>query len=206
MIAKICGKLKGKSSSRLLIETGGITYEVLIPMTVMQRLEENLKRDSTIELITYHYLQSDPSKSFPVMIGFLNEIEKEFFESFITVSGIGPKAALRALNKPISMIASAIDEGNVEFLKSLPGIGEQRAREIIAKLQKKIAKFGLIRDSQVQGPAEKTGDIQEEALSVLSKLGYKRQEAADMIKRALESAKKIENTEQLLNELYKQKK
>jgi len=56
-----------------------------------------------------------------VLIGFLNDIEKDFFQIFITVSGIGPRAALKALNKPISQIAKAIDEGDLVFLRFLTG-------------------------------------------------------------------------------------
>ncbi|MCX5708142.1 MAG: hypothetical protein NTY14_04090 [Candidatus Omnitrophica bacterium] len=87
MIARISGKIKEKGSNFLLIDVGGLTYEVFLPVMVMLRLDENLKPDDRIDLITYHYLQSDPSRSIPVLIGFLNEIEKEFFQSFITVSG-----------------------------------------------------------------------------------------------------------------------
>lgn len=206
MIARISGKILEKGSNYLLVTTGDITYQVFIPMTVMQRLEENIKEDSHISLITYHYHQVEPSKSTPVLIGFLNEVEKEFFEAFITVSGIGPRAALRALNKPISLIAKAIDEANVDFLKSLPGIGQQRAKEIIAKLQNKIGKFGLIKDENVKAAPEKTLQIEEEALSVLMQLEYKKPEAHAMIKKALEHKKDISTTEALLNEVYKQRK
>jgi Holliday junction DNA helicase RuvA len=206
MIARISGKILEKGSNYLLVSTGDITYQVFIPMTVMQRLDENIQEDSHISLITYHYHQVEPSKSTPVLIGFLNEVEKEFFEAFITVSGIGPRAALRALNKPISLIAKAIDEANVDFLKSLPGIGQQRAKEIIAKLQNKIGKFGLIKDENVKAAPEKTLQIEEEALSVLMQLEYKKPEAHAMIKKALEHKKDISTTEALLNEVYKQRK
>src|SRR5512136_1029215 len=103
------------------MDVGGICYEIFIPTAVMQRLDDTIRPDGTLTLRTFHYHQVEPSKSFPVLIGFLNEIEKDFFQVFITVSGIGPRAALKALNKPISLIAQAIDEGNVTFLKSLPG-------------------------------------------------------------------------------------
>jgi Holliday junction DNA helicase RuvA len=107
-----------------------------------------MRTDGRITMLTYHYHQVEQSKSVPILIGFLSQVEKDFFEIFITVSGIGPRAALRALNRPISSIARAIDEGDLGFLKSLPGIGEQRAKEIVAKLQNKVGRFGLIRDHQ----------------------------------------------------------
>jgi Holliday junction DNA helicase RuvA len=206
MITRISGKIIEKGSNYLNIDIGGICYEVLIPATVMQRLNVDMPSDGTISLITYHYLQVEPSKSTPVLIGFLNDIEKEFFEIFITVSGIGPRAALKALNKPISEIAKAIDEADIEFLRSLPGIGQQRAREIIAKLQNKVGKFGLIQDGRIRQPESKTKDIKEEALAVLMQLEYKKSEALAMIEKALERGLNLETTEELLNEVYKQKK
>ena len=155
---------------------------------------------------TYHYLQVEPSKGFPFLIGFLNEIEKEFFEKFITVSGIGPKAAVRALKAPISLIARAIDMGDVSFLKSLPGIGEQRAKEIVAKLQGKVGKFGLIQDTiSSPGVLKEKQDIQEEAMGVLLQLQYKKFEAKNMVDEALRRNPDIQTAEDLLNEVYKQK-
>jgi len=207
MIARICGKVVEKGLNHLLVETGGICYEVFLPATVMQRLTGELNPGSTVNLITYHYLQVEPSKSTPVLIGFLNEVEKDFFEIFITVSGIGPRAALKALNQPISQIAQAIDEADTNFLISLPGIGQQRAREIIAKLQHKVGKFALIQDEQVkEQKSAVSGDIVQGALEVLMQLEYKRPEALSMIKKAMERQKNIETTEALLNEVYKQRK
>jgi Holliday junction DNA helicase RuvA len=206
MISRISGKVIEKGANYLVLDTGGICYEVFLPATVMQRLEENIDGNGSIALRTFHYLQAEPSKSTPVLIGFLNDVERDFFEIFITVSGIGPRGALKALNKPISQIAQAIDEGDIVFLKSLPGIGEQRAREIIAKLANKVGKFGLIQDGRVRELSAGNSDIAEEAMEVLTQLEYKKSEAAQMIKKAMERTPGIETTEQLLNEVYKQRK
>lgn len=206
MISRISGKIVERGSNYLILEVGDICYEVLVPAAVMQRLDENPNNDGKVNLITFHYHQVDQSKSIPVLIGFLNEIERDFFEIFITVSGIGPRAALKALNKPISQIARAIDEADVAFLKSLPGIGEQRAREIVAKLQNKVGKFGLIQDNTVRDQDEKAKSISDEALLVLTQLEYKKPEAMAMIKKAFESSPGIETTEELLNVVYKQRK
>lgn len=206
MISRICGKLIEKGTGHLVVDIGGICYEVLVPPTVMQRLDENIDGDGKVNLVTFHYLQVEPSKSMPVLIGFLNDIEKDFFEIFITVSGIGPRGALKALNKPISLIAKAIDEGDMVFLKSLPGIGEQRAREIIAKLQNKVGRFGLIQDGKLGKQEKPSKDMVEEALAVLEQLEYKKQEAQAMIKKALELSPDIATAEELLNVVYKQKR
>jgi len=207
MICRISGKLVDKSEDSIVLDVNGLCYEILIPGAIMNCLESQIKEGGIVSLITYHYLQVEPSKGFQFLIGFLNEIEKEFFEKFITVSGIGPKAAVRALKVPISTIAKAIDMGDVAFLKSLPGIGEQRAKEIVAKLQGKIAKFGLIQDGITAGVSAHKGkqDIEGEALDVLLQLQYKKNEARDMIQGALSRNPDIKTAEELLNEVYKHK-
>ena len=206
MICKISGKLVDKKEDSVVLDVNGICYEVLIPGAVMNSLDAQIK-DGALSLIIYHYLQVEPSRGFPFLIGFLNDIEKEFFEKFITVSGIGPKAAVRALKTSISTIALAIDTGDVSTLKSLPGIGEQRAREIVAKLQGKVGKFGLIQDGAENTAKSRNGkeDVEQEALGVLLQLQYKKIEAKNMIQAALTRNPDIKTSEDLLNEVYKQK-
>ena len=206
MISYINGKIKRKAEQCLFIDVGGIVYEVLIPKAVMNVLENNFPAEANIELVTYHYFHVEPSRSRPILIGFLNEIERDFFEQYITVSGVGPKAAVRALSLPISVIAEAIDTANLALLKTLPGIGGRRAREIVAKLQGKVGKFCLIQDriNSPTAPAVKE-DIQEEALAVLLQLQYKRTEAKEMIKKAIQIDSNVNSAEDILNQVYRQK-
>ena len=203
MISHISGKIKKRKDSSLVLDVNGISYEVLIPPSVMKAVDKAAAGDGSIELVTYHYYQLEPSKGIPVLVGFLNEIEKEFFEKFITVSGVGPKAACRALSLSFSVIADAIDKGDMALLKTLPGIGEQRAREIIEKLQGKVGKFGLIQDRFADAAPAARDDIKEEALGVLLQLQYKRNEAKDMIDRALQRNPGLASCEEILNEVYK---
>ena len=203
MISYIQGKVKTKKQGRIFVEVqGGVCYEILVPQSIMRGIEKS-SEGSDINLVTYHYFQTEPSKSIPVLIGFLNEIEKEFFEKFITVSGVGPKAACRALTLPISEIADAIDNADLKLLKTLPGIGEQRAKEIIAKLQGKVGKFGLIQDRLERKAPSVDEDMKAEALSVLLQLQYKRKEANEMIEKALKRNPGIRSGEELLNGVYK---
>ncbi len=207
MISQIRGKLIEKKEGTLVIDVHGLYYEVLVPLSVVQRLDQMKDPDGNILLMTYHYFQMEPSRGVPVLVGFLNEIEREFFLQFIKVSGIGPRAAVRALNKPICEITRAIDGNDVNFLKTLPGIGIQRAKEIVAKLQGKIGKFGLIQDHEAVVPLKPqvSLDWQQEALEVLLQLQYKRPEALQMIQQAIERSKDIQTAEDLLNEIYKQR-
>ena len=146
MITAIKGKISRQGEAAMTLETNGLSYEILTPLSVLQRVKENQDSDGNIRLITYHYYQMTPSSGVPVLVGFINEVERDFFLEFIKVSGIGPRAAVKALNKAIGEIAQAIDRGDTKYLKTLPGIGEQKAKEIVAKLQGKMGKFTLMRD------------------------------------------------------------
>jgi Holliday junction DNA helicase RuvA len=205
MISRISGTIIEKREGSFLIETGSMCYEVIVPKAVMNALEKESGQGREVNLVTYHYHQMEPSRSVPVLIGFQNEVEKEFFEKFISVSGVGPKAACRALAEPFSAIAGAIDSGDASFLKRLPGIGDQKARLIVAKLQGKVGKYGLIRD-EFTADKEEHEDIKGETLEVLLQLQYKKSEAEDMIKKALERAPEVKTSEELLNEIYRERK
>jgi len=208
MISRLYGTLVDRRENAVLLETNGITYEVFIPVSILRTLERHMEPDGRIRLITYHYHHVEPSRALPILVGFINEIEREFFERFITVSGIGPKAAVRALKQPIPLIARAIDDGNLDMLRSLPGIGPQRAKEIVAKLQGKVGKFALMPDgdeaAQASGGAA-LPDAAAEALEVLLQLQYKRPEAQAMIKNALSRNSDLVSAEEILNEVYKQR-
>jgi len=208
VISRIRGVVEQFSENTLIVEVGGLSYEIYIPTAVMKNFYGKLAKHSQISLVTYHYYQTDQSKSIPILIGFSNNIEKEFFEKFITVSGVGPKAAVRALSMSISEIAQAIDTGDLAFLKSLPVIGEQRGKEIIAKLQGKMGKFGLMqgREPSSKEPASSAPDIREEVLEVLLQLQYKKEEGRQMIQKAFARKSDLSTVEAVLNEVYRQKK
>ena len=206
MISRLHGALIERRDATVLIETNGLTYEVWIPVAILRTLDRHLEPEGGIRLVTYHYHHVEPSRSIPMLVGFVNDIERQFFETFITVSGIGPKAAVKAINQPIPLIARAIDDGNLDFLRSLPGIGPQRAKEIVAKLQGKVGKYALLPEEEVMSVKEgPQPDAATEALEVLLQLQYRRPEALGMIKNALSRNMKLSTAEEILNEVYKQR-
>ena len=206
MIARLHGTLVEKREHALIVDVGGVHYEVLVPLSILSQVDEKLGPNGDVTLITYHYLQLTQSSASPMLIGFFNEVERDFFLDFISVSGIGPRAAVKALNKPISEIAQAIHAGDAAYLKTLPGIGLQRAKEIVAKLQNKVGRFALIQDRSVVAKSKVlTQGFEQEALDVLLQLQYKANEAGAMIQKALERSKNIQTAEELLNEIYKQR-
>jgi len=206
MIAKIKGKLISISESELLLEVSDITYTILLPSILQKKLSSYQGQEIT--LYTYHYFETEQRSSnlTPRLIGFSEKIEEEFFRKFITVKSIGPKKALKAMSIPIPSIAAAIEKRDAQTLSELPKIGKRTAEQIIAELQGKMAKFGLIKDDQTQ--KELTPDhletLKEEAKAVLLQLDYKKAEAVQMINNALRLRKEFKSTEELIQVIYSQ--
>ncbi|MBI3996401.1 MAG: hypothetical protein HY352_01955 [Candidatus Omnitrophica bacterium] len=208
MISRIRGTVRTIGEMQVLLEVAGITYEVLVPPSILRVIQERQDPFAEVELVTFHYQQLEVGRGIPVLIGFLNDIEREFFSRFISVSGVGPRAALKALTQPIPVIAQAIDDGNLSVLRSLPGIGEQRAREIVAKLQGKVGKYALMhtKEASTEARAEGASALEEEAVAVLVQLEYKKAEAKQMVRAALERNPRLKTSEDVLNEVYRQQR
>ena len=208
MISRLRGIVRELGDQRLLLEVQGISYEVLMPSSLLRTVPDRIGPGGELELVTFHYQQLEVGRGIPVLIGFFNEVEREFFVRFISVSGVGPRAALKALTQPIPLIAQAIDQGDLAILRSLPGIGEQRAKEIVAKLQGRVGKYGLIQEQGTPAAPIVKGAtaLEEEAVAVLVQLEYKKGEAKEMVRAALTRNPALKSSEELLNEVYRQRR
>ena len=208
MISRIRGTVREIRDLQALIEVSGICYDVFMPASLLRLLPERMTPAGEVELVTFHYQQLEVGRGIPVLIGFFNEVEREFFTRFISVAGVGPRAALKALTQPLALIAQAIDEGDMSMLRSLPGIGEQRAKEIVAKLQGKVGKYALIQAKETVPAADEdaSSNLEDEAVAILVQLEYKKAEAKEMVHDALRRNPKIKTSEELLNEVYRQQR
>ncbi len=202
MFSRIRGTLVERSAETALIESAGLGYEIVMPPSVANKLPG--ATGTTVVLEIFAQLQIDGNSGRFTYFGFSNAIEREFFEALISVASIGPKSAARAFSAPMARIARAIEDGDHVFLRTLPGIGQQKARDIVAKLQGKVTRFLLIQDAPaVRAPA--IPDFATEALAVLIQLAYKRTEAEEMIARTLKAAPQVNDAETLLAEIYRQR-
>ena len=204
MITKIKGTLVKKDDSKVCLEVGGICYEIHISKSVAQRL--NQSPGSPVELVTYYFFQMEKNKCIPVLIGFNDDMEKDFFQQFTSVSGIGPRAALRAFDRPISLIARGIEEGDIGLLTSLQGIGKHKAKQIIAYLQGKVGRFLLIKEERQKEVLSHSKKLFEEAKQVLKRLGYSVKESDDMLKKVIAKSPELETIEDILNRIYYEQK
>lgn len=200
MFSRISGKLVERDGERVVLESGGLGYEIVLPPCVAEKVTATPGEGVALEI--YAALNIDGNSARATYYGFTNAIERAFFEALISVASIGPKTAARAFSEPMSSIAGAIDRGDHAYLRKLPGIGQQKARDIVAKLQGKVARFLLIQDAVAAPPATMPG-FADEALAVLLQLQYKRAEAEAMIRQTLEASPKIDDAETLLAEIYR---
>jgi Holliday junction DNA helicase RuvA len=123
MITKITGKLVALAQDELTLGVEAVEREILISEFTRRSLQSRL--GETVTLHTIEYLEGNPMQGrlTPRMIGFLNVVEREFFDLFCSVDGVGVKKALRAMVRPVGEVASAIEDQDAKVLSSLPGIG-----------------------------------------------------------------------------------
>ena len=203
MIAFLRGRIIRRSEEMLVIESGGVGYEVHLPGFVRDALQATPHLPAeTLELhISYHVSANQPR---PLLVGFLREVEQEFFERFITVDGVGPTKAMKAIVHPIERVADAIERKDVSFLRRLPGIGERTAEKIVAALHGTMGKYALLRTEAASVVTESAVDFREEVLHVLTEqLGHKSGEARRMIDEALQRSPGISSAEDLFQEVYR---
>jgi len=201
MIGYLEGKLLRKGNDRILVLANQVGYEVLLPAFVMNTFKAKSVGDP-VSIYIYH--QQTERQPKPVLIGFNLEVEKEFFQYFISVEAIGALKAVKALDIPVRDIARAIESKNVQTLKQLKGIGDRTARKIIATLEGKMDKFALIRKSQKE-EIPIVEDLSQQVLDVLvDQLGYKIKEAKQMITDAMKRNSNISTPEELFEEVYRE--
>ena len=206
MITRITGVLVDLNDVRATIRIGGFEYEVLIPDMVRRQLQAKMNEE--VSLRTIEYLDGNPQQGrlTPRIIGFMNEAEKEFFELFCSVDGVGVKKALRAMVLPVREVAEAIEEQDVKTLSTLPGVGAAVAERIIAKLRRKMTKFALMIAAKLPAGQESSSDLMSEAYEALLSVGHSPQDARTRIETVMETKKKFKSVEDVLAEIYQRQR
>ncbi len=202
MITKVTGQVLRVEEEHLTLGVGAFEYEVLIPEFARRQLQHRLGEQ--VSLHTIEYLEGNPmqGRMTPRWIGFLSEIEREFFDLFCSVDGVGVKKALRAMVRPVGEVATSIEEQDLKSLSGLPGVGPATAERIVAKLRRKVPKFALmvVREDLADTPTER--DTVGQAFDALRSLGHSEADARRLIDTALEGKKKYKDVEELLRAVY----
>ncbi len=151
------------------------------------------------------------SRLLPRLVGFTSAIDREFFEIFCSVDGVGAKKALRAMVRPVRELARSIQDQDVKLLATFPGIGEATAERIVAKLRRKVGKFALIIPADgvpagsMNGEAENAEpDVIRDTFAALMSVGHTESQARQAIDEALKSKKKYRSVADMIEAIYQQ--
>lgn len=192
MITFLHGILVEKQPTRIVIEVGGVGYEVLVPLSSYDRLPH---RNETCRILTYDYVREDQH----LLFGFVTEAERRMFVMLMATSGIGPKLALSALSGlSVREIRAAVVEGDVKRLSSIQGVGRKMAERLVVELRDKISAGEALQ--AVAGGAEAADeDVRaRDAVLALVALGYKQDSARKMVQQVLAAKEPPEDVEAII--------
>lgn len=206
MICALTGTLRRVGADRIELAAGALLYELLVPAFDLAELHSCLGQEITFH--TIFYLQGDAGGGSiePRLIGFVRSTDKRFFERFITVKGIGPRKALRALAIPVGQIAAAIESRDARLLVDLPEIGKRTAEQVIAELSGKVAEFAAPLDrSAARAPAHglTRSQVEEDAIAALVALGERRPDAEHLLDKAKATSTPAAATAPLVQEMLR---
>ncbi len=180
MIAKISGSLLEKLPTRVLIEVGGVGYEIHIPLSTFDKLGAIGEKTS---LFTHLHVREDALQLF----GFATATEKQLFQYLLSVSGIGPKVAQSILSGcSVETFCRYIAQNEIAALTTIPGIGKKTAERLVLELRDRLARW--LPDETAVTAKSKTTAIQEETIMALVSLGYNRTAAEKAVEQVTREA------------------
>ena len=203
MIKRLTGVLERVDPSTIDLAVGAEVHELLVPDLVRRELQG--QTGTTVTLHTLEFLEGTPGRGnlVPRLVGFLSEVEREFFDLICEVDGVGVRKALRAMVRPVGEIATAIEEQDASTLSTLPGIGAATAERMIAKLRRRMPKFALAvqRTLPAGGPA---ADILAETFSGLRSIGHSEADARRLVDGLRAAKKPWKDPQEALEAIYRQ--
>jgi Holliday junction DNA helicase RuvA len=203
MIRFVRGELVSIADDHAIIDVGGVGYEVTISPPLAASLRER-GTGSTVRVFTYHCERGGAAGSgIPMLVGFGSELERDFFVELLSVPQLGPVGACKAMAVPVGTIAKAISLGDETALKRLPGVGKQRARDMISKLQEKMTPYLAAGEEMAERPA--ADELTSAALAILTQLGMSQAEALQRISAVREAEPEIDEADALVRAVFRRK-
>lgn len=197
MIGRIQGILLEKQVPDLLIDVGGVGYEVLAPMSTCFRLPATGEQ---VLLHTHFVVREDAQ----LLYGFADKNERQLFRELIKVNGVGPKLALAILSgMDVDGFIRCVHEGDTASLVKLPGVGKKTAERLLIEMKDRLKAWELPASLPAATLQEQhaAADFVADAESALVALGYKPQEASRAIAKV--QADDIDNSEELIRRALK---
>ncbi len=190
MITFLRGNLAEKQPMRIVLDVGGVGYEVFIPLSSYDRLPSV---GGSVQLFTIDHVREDAH----LLYGFITEAERSLFLLLTGVSGIGPKLAISALSGlSVRDLKAAVVEGNVKRISTISGIGAKMAERIVVELKHKLSAAESL--SAVAGESVEANVALRDALMALVALGYKQDDARVMVMRVNEKHPEVSDVERII--------
>ena len=181
MIGQLRGKIIEKHAPSLLLDVGGVGYEIDAPMTTFYQLPES---GSEVTLHTHLVVREDAH----CLYGFISKTDRTLFRKLIKISGVGAKLALALLSgKSANELITTFRNKDIAYLIKIPGVGKKTAERLVIEMSDRLKDWQVIDSSEnnadISNPLKGQDDAVKDALSALIALGYKPQEASLMIQR-----------------------
>jgi Holliday junction DNA helicase RuvA len=203
MIRFLRGELVSVDEGTAIVDVGGVGYEVSIAPPFEQSLRDR-GIGATVKVFTYHTERGGAAGGgTPMLVGFESELERRFFEELLTVHQLGPVGACKAMTVPVPSIAKAISLGDETALKKLPGVGKQRARDMISKLQDNMESY--IGAGEELPEREAADELTREALAILTELEMSQSEALERINAVREDQPEIDEADELVRAVFRRR-
>lgn len=206
MITHLTGRLARMDIAGPTVEVDvhGVRYEVLVPLFLWPELPELAGAgdgEAAPEVALHIFYSASATQPVPVLVGFLRRAERDFFRKFVTVEGIGPAKAAKAMTVSVSTIARAIEQEDRAALTRLPGIGARAADKAIATLRGKVVAEAALQDGGISQPvdARAMGETRlvEDAVGAIVALGFTRSDARRWVEEARGADPSLETVEEL---------
>jgi len=182
MIAFLSGRIKDKQPNRVIVDVGGVGYDLHVPLSTFYDLGEV---GDDVALRTYLHVREDALQ----LYGFLTELERQVFERLIAISGIGPKLAVAVLSGMDTRdLVAAVQRGDVARLTGIPGIGKKTAERIVLELRDRLMQLVAPTTAGATPIVSAADRFRADLLSALQNLGYHRQQAEKAIDAAVTSS------------------
>lgn len=203
MIITIAGKLSRVGETSVAIEAPPFEYEVLVADYARRQLQSQVGSDVRLHTLDYIEGSTQGGRMVPRLVGFQTEPERQFFDLFCSVDGVGVKKALRAMVRPVKELAMLIEDQDAKQLSTLPGIGPATSERVIAKLRRKMPRFALMVEKERVGQTVEGGTaVVGDTFDALCALGHSESDARQLIDDAIATGKKFKDTESLLTAIY----
>ena len=201
MICRLTGQIAAVSDSAVMLEIGGICYEVLVPPVLIESLDGSTGRALTLH--TLQFLEGSPASNqfIPRLIGFASEQDRDFFLALLRVRGLSTRKALRAMRLPTPVLAAAIEHEDVALLTSLPEIGRKTAQSILHELRGSLA--GFLRDAPTATPEPELSEAQKLAVEILVQWGDRRADAQRWVRQAVKDDPKLNEPQEIVRAAYR---